>query len=296
MTTPVSIVIPCYNQARYLGEALQSCLNQHYPTLEVIVVNDGSTDDTRAVATAAGSAIVYIEQDNLGLSAARNVGIRAAQGSYIALLDSDDACLPGRIATQAHYLDTHPQVGMVASDALLYDGCRLLGLKSAVSGAPAHPADFRAETVSYCPTPSTALIRRECFARAGYFDERLRRAGEDWLFAVQLGLHYALAYLPLPTILYRLHPASASASTSLLDTENRRAAAAAISWEQFPALPAAMRARLLYYRCATAWRSEPRRVALGYALRAVLTDPAQVPYGLRVVGRGLQRSLHRSRL
>lgn len=293
MTRLVSIVIPCYNQAHYLAEAIESVLAQHYPAREVIVVNDGSPDNTREVAAAFGERIISIEQENRGLAGAQNTGIRAARGDYIALLDSDDVCLPGRLATQAAYLDSHPEVGMVVSDALLYDGRRLLGLKSGVSGVPAQPTDFRYETVGYCPTPSTALIRRTCFDDTGYFDERLRRAGEDWLFAVKLSLRYALAYLPLPTILYRLHPQSATSKIDLIDAENRRAADLAVTWERFPEYPAHFRARLLFYRFATAWRVEPKPVALCYAIRAILTDPRQLPAGWQVVQEGLRKLLRR---
>lgn len=289
----VSVVIPCYNQAHYLAEAVQSVLAQDYPAaaLEVVVVNDGSPDHTREVAAQFGGRIVYLEQENRGLSAARNTGIRAARGAYIALLDSDDVCLPGRVQTQAAYLTDHPNVGLVASDALLYDGERLLGLKSRVSGKPAKPADFRAETVSYYATPSTAMIRRTCFAEVGYFDERLRRAGEDWLFTVRLSLCYALAYQPFPTILYRVHPQSATRNLELVKAETRIAADAAMTWARFGEYPAAYRARLLYYRFATAWNAEPRREALRYFLLATHTAPLQLGYGLRVIGRALRRRL-----
>ncbi len=90
----VSFVIPNYNHARYLGQAIASALAQTYPNVEVIVVDDGSTDDSRAVAAAFGDRIRYIYQQNAGLSAARNTGVRAAQGEYIALLDADDLVEP----------------------------------------------------------------------------------------------------------------------------------------------------------------------------------------------------------
>jgi glycosyltransferase involved in cell wall biosynthesis len=208
----ISVVIPCYQQAQFLAEAVQCALDPNYPTKEVVVVNDGSPDDTREVAARFGERIVYVEQANKGLSGARNAGIRAAHGEYVALLDSDDICLPGRLATQAAILQERPDVGMVAIDALLYDGQQVIGPKSAVSGQPKHPTDFRWETVEYCATPSTALIRRECFAAIGYFNERVRgrvgSGGEDWLLFVQLSLRYALVYQTFPTILYRLHPHS----------------------------------------------------------------------------------------
>ena len=293
MSTLVSVVIPCYNQAHFLAQAVQSALDQDYLAVEVIVVNDGSPDNTREVATQFGDRIVYIEQENRGLSAARNAGIRAARGEYIALLDSDDVCLPGRLRLEAEYLDAHPTVGAVFTDALLYQESRILGLKSALSGKPRQPQDFRWETVEYCPTPSTALVRRECFDSVGYFDERLQRAGEDWLFAVRLAVEYPIAYLDQPTIYYRLHGKNATAHLERINQQNRIASRAAVEWERFPEYPPHFRAKLLYYRFATAWRSEPRSVALGYFWQAVTTDPRQLPYGLRVLGQGLRNTLRR---
>ncbi len=212
---------------------------------------------------------------------------------YIALLDSDDVCLPGRLRLEAEYLDTHPEAGAVFSDALLYRGGQILGPKSRISGRPRHPEDFRWETVAYCPTPSTALIRREVFRRVGYFDERLRRAGEDWLFAVRLAVEYPLAYLDQPTIYYRLHGENATAQLERINQQNRIASCAAVEWERFPDYPAHFRAKLLYYRFATAWRTEAKHQALGYLLRALATDPRQVPYGLRVLAQGVRNTLRR---
>jgi glycosyltransferase involved in cell wall biosynthesis len=293
----ISVVIPCYQQAQFLAEAVQSALDPNYPTKEVVVVNDGSPDDTREVAARFGERIVYVEQANKGLSGARNAGIRAAHGEYVALLDSDDICLPGRLATQAAILQERPDVGMVASDALLYDGQQVIGPKSAVSGQPKHPTDFRWETVEYCATPSTALIRRECFAAIGYFNERVRggvgSGGEDWLLFVQLSLRYALVYQTFPTILYRLHPHSGTRNLEGVNAGNRQACQFAVNWPYFPDYPAAFRAKLLFYRFATAWRVEPRAAALRYLLRAIAADPAQLPYGTRVIRRGIANALRR---
>ena len=93
-TPRVSVVIPAYNQAKYLGDAIQSVLSQTYRDFEIIVVDDGSTDDTPLVVSQLGGNLHYIRQTNQGLAGARNTGIRNAKGSYIALLDSDDIWLP----------------------------------------------------------------------------------------------------------------------------------------------------------------------------------------------------------
>lgn len=299
MAIPISVVIPCYNQAQFLGEAIQSALDQDVAEKEVIVVNDGSPDHTRAVADAFGDRVVYIEQTNRGASAARNAGIRAAQGRYIALLDGDDVCLPGRLRAQAAVLDERPEVGIVVSDARLYDGEKILGVKSKTWGQPKNREGFRWETAEYCATLSTAMIRRECFQTIGYFDERVRggagSGGEDWLFFVQQSLRYEMVYLDFPTVLYRIHPNSSTHDAEGITAGNRLAWARAVDWEYFPAYPTHFRARLLYCRFAAAWRVEPKANALVYFLRALATDPRQIGYGLHVVRQGLSNTLHRRR-
>ncbi len=299
MPVRVSVVIPCYNQAQFLGEAIQSALDQDVAEKEVIVVNDGSPDNTREVARAFGDRIIYVEQANQGLSAARNAGIRTAQGEYIALLDCDDVCLPGRLRAQAAVLDARPEVGIVVGEGQLYDGEKILGLKSSISGRPKNKEDLRWETVEHCATPSTAMIRRECFQTIGYFDERVRggvgSGGEDWLFFVQQSLRYQMVYLDSPVILYRIHPGSGTQNVEGVNAGNRLACAAAVNWESFPAYPAHFRAHLLFYRGATAWRVEPKWNAFAYFLRALATDPSQMGYGLRVVQQGLSNALRRRR-
>ena len=289
----VSVVIPCYNQAHFLAEAVQSALDQDYPAVEVIVVNDGSPDNTREVATQFGDRIVYIEQENRGLSAARNAGIRAARGEYIAFLDSDDIYLPRALTTLARYLDKHPNVGLVCSDALLFDDRGDFGLKSTRSGRPRNPQNFRWETVEYCATPSTVMVREEVFKRVGLFNEYLKNAAEDWLMWVQISRYFDMVYVDQPLVRYRIHERNATRNVERIHLGNRYAVAQVVNAPYFDEYPPHFRAKLLYYRFATAWRSEPRSIALGYFWQAVTTDPRQLPYGLRVLGQGLRNTLRR---
>ncbi len=289
----VSVIIPCYNQAHFLAEAVQSALDQDYPAVEVIVVNDGSPDNTREVATQFGDRIVYIEQENRGLSAARNAGIRAATGQYIALLDSDDIYLPSALTTLARCLDKHPNVGLVCSDALLFDDRGDFGLKSARSGRPRNPQNFRWETVEYCATPSTAMIREEVFRRVGLFNEYLKNAAEDWLMWVQISRYFDMMYLDQPLVRYRIHERNATRNVERIHLGNRYAVAQVVNAPYFDEYPPHFRAKLLYYRFATAWRVEPKSTALGYFWQAVTTDPRQLPYGLRVLAQGMGNGLRR---
>ena len=108
----VSVIIPAYNQSHYLSEAVQSVLNQTYPDFEIIIVDDGSTDDTREVAHSYSDPRVrYIYQDNAGLSAARNTGIRHATGDIIVLMDSDGQHPPEEIPRLIKELEAIPKAG-----------------------------------------------------------------------------------------------------------------------------------------------------------------------------------------
>src|SRR5829696_1766997 len=104
----VSVVIPCYNQAHYLGEAIESVLAQSYPYIEIVVIDDGSTDNTSKVA-GSYSGVCCIRQDNQGLSAARNTGLRHSEGEYVVFLDADDRLLPEALQAGIECLQTNPE-------------------------------------------------------------------------------------------------------------------------------------------------------------------------------------------
>ncbi|MDY0039233.1 MAG: glycosyltransferase family A protein, partial [Desulforhabdus sp.] len=110
MAAVVSVIIPTYNRASFLKEALDSVLLQQNAEMEVIVVDDGSTDDTAAIVESFGRAVTYLYQSNAGVSAARNTGIKAARGRWLALLDSDDLWLPGKLQFQLELLNRHKDI------------------------------------------------------------------------------------------------------------------------------------------------------------------------------------------
>ena len=112
----VSVIIPTYNYGRYLGKALASCRDQTYKGLEIIVVDDGSTDDTRGVVERFGPDVVYIFQENQGVSRARNTGLAVGRGELLTFLDADDYLLPDSIAARVEILRSRPDIGIVFSD------------------------------------------------------------------------------------------------------------------------------------------------------------------------------------
>ena len=111
----VSVIIPAYNADRYIAEAINSIFSQSYQDYEIIVVDDGSTDSTPEILQSYGSRIHSISQTNGGMAAARNLGIAAAKGELIALLDHDDIFLPDKLPAQVACFDSHPGVGLVNS-------------------------------------------------------------------------------------------------------------------------------------------------------------------------------------
>lgn len=117
----VSIVIPTYNRAALLPEAIESALGQQYPSLEILVVDDGSTDQTERLLASYGDRIVAIRLAKGGLAAARNAGLRAAHGKYVAWLDSDDIFLPEKTALQVAFLEKHAAAVLVSSDFAAFD-------------------------------------------------------------------------------------------------------------------------------------------------------------------------------
>ncbi len=116
---PVTVVIPCFNQGRFLASAIRSVQAQSYEPLETIVVDDGSSDETAEVATAAGTRL--IRQSNLGVGAARNAGLSSAAGEFIVFLDADDELLPGAIDSGVAFLDARPETSSVVRQCYSMD-------------------------------------------------------------------------------------------------------------------------------------------------------------------------------
>jgi glycosyltransferase involved in cell wall biosynthesis len=172
----VSVIIPTFNRAGYIGDALRSVLSQTYKNLEVIVVDDGSTDDTeRIIGTISDSRLHYKRQIKSGRSRARNRALSLARGEYIAFLDSDDLYLPGKIELQVAYLDTHPAVKMIYTSAYCIDaGGELLEEKyeATVSGMIYEKIAFFVPVTITLPT---VMVRKEIFCHVGGFDEDMDR-------------------------------------------------------------------------------------------------------------------------
>lgn len=211
----VSVVVPAYNQGRFLAEAVTSALEQSLQPVEVIVVDDGSTDSTASVAGAFGTRVRYVRQQNQGLSAARNRAIALAQGRYVQLLDSDDALQPGALEKGWDLAEANPEVSVWRGG---WDEVDIDGVTHVTTSTPSLPDDaFHAlfDPMSVGP-PCRYLVKRSAFERVGLFDVRMR-ACEDWHMWLRMAaVGLAFGDIPVSYARYRNYATSTSKDFSLM--------------------------------------------------------------------------------
>jgi glycosyltransferase involved in cell wall biosynthesis len=207
----VSVVIPSYNYARFIREAVDSALAQTVPPLEIIVVDDGSTDNTLEVmaAYASDARVRYLRQENSGLSAARNAGIRAARGEFIALLDADDRWKPEKLSRQLDKF-TEESVGLVYSGREVFDDKGVQDLNPADESKCERALEWLTITTLFCP--SSVIVRRRCFTERGGFDESLRKV-EDREMWIRLAKHWRFRCVPDCLAEWRLHGSALNRNT-----------------------------------------------------------------------------------
>lgn len=214
----VSVIIPAYNSEKFIGQAIDSVLSQTYSKLEIVVVNDGSTDNTANVVQqfCYSGRLNYIEQENKGVASARNVGIRRSGGELIAFLDHDDCWFPKKLEHQVAFILANPAVPWVHSNAYVdFKGSR----KSVrwQTGVQGH--SFRELFVRNQIILSTVLLRRVCLEGVGLFNERFGGA-EDYDLWLRLAIRYPLGYLDEVLALYRIHESNVSGDSFHMTNED----------------------------------------------------------------------------
>jgi GT2 family glycosyltransferase len=238
VTGLVSVVLPTYNRAHTIGETIDSVRAQSYKPLEIIVVDDGSTDNTADVVGRYGSEIRYVKQANGGVASARNTGFGIARGEFIALIDSDDRWQPWKLELQVAFLNRWPEAGMVWTDMAainetgaviaetylrkFYRAHQHVAIEAVmtrvgtVADLPVSvPPELRSRPLyvgdifphlirgTLVHTPTT-LLRRERVRAAEGYDETLRPSGEDFDFHLRTAVHGAVGFLDAPAIDYRI--------------------------------------------------------------------------------------------
>lgn len=199
----VSVIIPTYNRARFVCKAVQSALDQSYGNLEVLIVDDGSTDDTRSVIEAQynDSRVFYIYQENRGQNGARNTALERATGDLICFLDSDNWWLPGKLEKQVEVMRNNPDVDVCYGDIIVVDE----------EGKEIHRNNLRRFSGfitrellrDNCVSINTSMLRRHCIERTGLMDEKRRVAG-DYDFWLRLSAEFRFHYMPEYLTCYRV--------------------------------------------------------------------------------------------
>jgi len=211
----VSVIMPSYNTSQYIQEAIDSVLAQDYPNKELIVIDDGSTDSTVDLIRAYGDRVTLLTQKNQGSAVARNAGIAAAQGKYIAFLDSDDAWLPGKLTTQVRYLEQHPDIGMIygrwhvwkpqpdghfaSADTIDPESTEPTRLVEEGSGWLYNRLLFTSLLHTI-----TVMARRSLIDEVGTFDVDLKR-GQDYDYWIRASRVTQIHQIDQVLALYRLH-------------------------------------------------------------------------------------------
>ena len=205
----VSVIIPTYNYGRFISEAIRSALDQTHAALEILVVDDGSTDDTRDVVGKFGDAVKYVRQDNSGVCAARNTGVRESRGELIAFLDADDTWQPTALEKQAARFALDASIGLVHCGLREFD-CDTgetirLHLDGGEDGVAENLLLWEGPVIV---GPGTVVVSREAFDAVEGFDTRMK-VGEDWDFCYRVARRFNVGFVREPLLNYRNHPGAA---------------------------------------------------------------------------------------
>lgn len=202
----VSVVMPAFNASRTVAESIDSVLSQTYPDVELIVVDDGSTDDTPAVLAGYGNRIQVLRQDNAGTAAACNAGVSASKGEWVAFLDSDDIWLPSKLERQLAHCG---RWDVSHTDSICFGEQMLNEIRRSSFEPPASGSVIKSILVRNSITKSSVLMRKRLFEECGGFPSR-HGAVEDWPLWISACARAELGYLPEPLVRYRVHPQSKS--------------------------------------------------------------------------------------
>lgn len=228
MNTRVSVVIPTYNYGQFIREGIESVLAQTHPVAEIIVVDDGSTDGTEAVVGRFfGDRVIYIRQENGGVSAARNNGVQNSSGDIVAFLDADDTWRPDKIEKQMLKFDQDAEIGLVHCGMREFDSGTGKTIQTRIDGEEGWVADshvlFDKAVINF--SGSLIAVRRAAFEEVGGFDTRLKN-GEDWEFCLRVARKYKVGFVPEALVNYRIHGVNAHLNIAEMERSTK------LAWEK----------------------------------------------------------------
>lgn len=198
----VSVIIPTYQHAQFISDAIQSVLDQTYRDFEVIIINDGSTDRTAEILDGYSDRVTVITQPNRGLPASRNVGINHSLGEFVAFLDADDFWLSNKLEKQVQLMNEDPDLGLIFTNATVLSGAITKGTIFDLVTPKSGWVEKELFQDNFMPMP-TILVRRSCFKSVGLFDENLRSC-EDYDLWLRISHLYPVAYIDEPLACYRI--------------------------------------------------------------------------------------------
>lgn len=220
----VSVIIPTYNYGRFVGEAIESVLAQTYPIAEIVVVDDGSTDDTEDIVRRFGD-VRYIKQPNAGVCAARNKGFEISTGEIIAFLDADDTWLPEKVERQVAKFEEDADIGLVHCGMREFDSAtgetRAVHLDGLEGWVATEIALFTLPTI--LGPGGAILVRHDVIDDVGGFDTRLKN-GEDWEFCLRVAMKYKVGFVREVLVNYRSHGMNAHKNVAEMERST------AIAW------------------------------------------------------------------
>ncbi|MBN1913036.1 MAG: glycosyltransferase [Candidatus Omnitrophica bacterium] len=206
----VSVIIATYNRAHFIKDAIESVLRQTFNDYEIIIVDDGSTDDTKEVVRQFAGKVRYCYQENKGRSESRNTGIRLSQGEYVAFLDDDDIWAKDKIKKQLDYFSAHPEIGLVHSftDVIDAKGQFLPAETKERIGyyekAIKFGSDYKGLSRLCIMFLSTVIFKKKLVEGVGLFDPDIP-AFEDWDFYLRFSLKYRIGLIAEPLASFRMH-------------------------------------------------------------------------------------------
>lgn len=277
----VSVIIPSYNRAAYISEAVESVLNQTYKAIDLIVVDDGSRDGSyeKLAAIAEKGQLILLthpQHANKGQSASINLGLKRAKTKYVAILDSDDMFAVSKLADQVAFLEAHPEIGMVYGQGHAIDASGKFLFKVPGDGHEEVSDPNRLLLDCYMALPGGALVRREVFEAVGYFEESFR-AGQDHDMALRIMESTQCAYLPKLAFYYRKHDEAISVNGlerrwhTGMEILNR-----AVARYPYKASSVRKRRAVLHFRLGqTYWREQRRLKSVPHLLSSGLLDPVR---------------------
>jgi glycosyltransferase involved in cell wall biosynthesis len=278
----VTVVIPAYNAERYIGEALASIREQTLREVEVLLIDDGSSDGTvrEAERYADSLDLKIMRQSNAGPGAARNLGVHRASGRYCAFLDADDVMLPERLAAQVALLEARPELGLVHTDLMTFNEGGIIHRTRRAFSSPYAGMVLDRLLLDNFITTSTVVAPTERLLAAGLFSEQ-RRVSEDFDLWLRMAARWEVGYIDRPLVRYRRRRGSLSddklatweAALEVVEAFWQRAA------DYGKANPEVRRRSLARHLCgagAAALTQGRRGAALAYLLRALGREPGNV--------------------